>query len=392
MYPPHSWSTPWTLTFHRCLEFSLLFLSPFEMNVVCILLRYRNMMSSIREFRYWPPRDRPGLGNLDHPVCRILLTIIVFSWDGRHQSLNRGIQCLGAVLFHHFITLWMFGLIWKQPHRLKTPVMEWMESRHCSDLMCKSNSLIQCNAPADTIFRLVPIGLIKNPNHHEQCESWPLLDGFALDVEVSYETRWFLHRFSGSSIFVFRSSWVRYPLSTCSKWISSQSVPYVISSMTLLNILATRGIVTTSISSNADVSTRCPCSGVDLISERRHGNEVCLCNRYHACLSPIILGNLFSSIFTHLWRVLPHKIDNGNPTATLSVGSLHIIAAAAEVKVLPSPISSATSAPGGTESHTHLRTMNHIERTWCARHIVLCRPGIVFLWPRTVLLVDWPIG
>jgi len=71
-----------------------------------------------------------------------------------------------------------------------------MESRCCIDLKFESNSRIHCNSPAHTIFRLVPMRLIKNPKLHEQCESRPLLDGFALDVKVSYDTRWIFHRVS----------------------------------------------------------------------------------------------------------------------------------------------------------------------------------------------------
>jgi len=50
---------------------------------------------------------------------------------------------------------------------------------------------------------------------HEQCESWLLLDGFALDVKISYNTLWIFHRFSGLSIVVIRSSWVTFAFSVC---------------------------------------------------------------------------------------------------------------------------------------------------------------------------------
>jgi len=58
------------------------------------------------------------------------------------------------------------------------------------------------------------------PKLHVQCESWPLLDGFALDVKVSYDTRWIFHRSSGSSRLVFRSSWVRFAFSVCNRLMS----------------------------------------------------------------------------------------------------------------------------------------------------------------------------
>jgi len=80
-----------------------------------------------------------------------------------------------------------------------------------------------------------------------------LLDGFALDVNVSYNIRSIFDRFSGSSPLVFRSSWVRFAFSACDKVMSLKFVRYVILSITVLNVSATPGIVTTSIGSQADV-------------------------------------------------------------------------------------------------------------------------------------------
>jgi len=104
------------------------------------------------------------------------------------------------------------------------------------------------------------------------------------------------------------------------------------------------------------------------------------------------MGKSFCTIFTHSARVVPHKIDSGNPITTFSVSSLHIIAAATEVKVFPRPVSSATSAPGISASQSHLLTMNHMAWTWCTRNLVPARPGIEYLWPPTRLSVDWRIG
>jgi len=163
MYPPRSWRTPWSVSLHKGLQFSLLVFSPFKINKVGILLRYPNQGFPIQEFRFWPPPYRPGLCNLDHPVCHILLSILVFGPDGMHQTLHCVIQCIGAVHFHHCLILWIFRCTWKQPHRLITPVIEWMESRRCSDQKSESNSRMGRNSPSNTIFRLVPIRLIKNP-------------------------------------------------------------------------------------------------------------------------------------------------------------------------------------------------------------------------------------
>jgi len=160
---PRSWSTPWSVSLHKGLQFSLFFLTPVEINKVCILLRYPNRLFPIRKSRFWPPPYRSGLCNLDHPVCRDLLSVLVFSPDHMHQTLHSGIQCIGAVLFHHSLILWIFRRTWKEPHHLITPVIEWMESRRCRDLKFESNSRIRRNSPAHTIFCLVPMRLINNP-------------------------------------------------------------------------------------------------------------------------------------------------------------------------------------------------------------------------------------
>jgi len=230
------------------------------------------------------------------------------------------------------------------------------------------------------------------PKLHAQYQSWQLLDGFALDVQVSYETKWIFHRFSGSSMLVFRSSSVGFRFSFWNKCTSSNSVRYVISSMTLLNISCTPGIVTTRICSRADVSAGCPCGWVVCISERGRGTEFCLHIGCHSRSSPIIPGKSFCAIFTHFSKVFPHTIDSSNPITTFPFSSLHTIAAATKVTVLPRPISSATSAPGRLRSQTHLVTMNHMAQTWCARNCILGRPGIKYLWPETRSSVDWRIG
>ena len=174
--------------------------------------------------------------------------------------------------------------------------------------------------------------------------------------------------------------------------MSLKSVAYVISSMTLLNLSATPGIGYTRISSRADVSAGCPCGGVFWTSMRRRGAELCLRNGCNSCPSPIFPGKSYCTIFTHCARVFPHKINSGNPITTLSVCSLHIIAAATKVKVFPRPISSATSAPGISPPQTHLLSLNHVAQTWCARALVPCGPAIEFLSPATLSSVDSQIG
>jgi len=123
MYPPRSSSTSWSVSFHQRFYFSLLFLSPFKINKVYILLRSPNKWFPIRHFQFWPPPDRPGLCNLDYLGCSILMSLIVFSPDGMHQTFQCGIQCLGSMHFHHSIILWILRPTWTQPYRLKKPVI-----------------------------------------------------------------------------------------------------------------------------------------------------------------------------------------------------------------------------------------------------------------------------
>jgi len=171
-----------------------------------------------------------------------------------------------------------------------------------------------------------------------------------------------------------------------------QLVPYVIPSITLLNVSATPGIVTTRTGSKVDVNAGWPCCGVDWISEMQWETELCLRNAYHSHLLPIVPGKLFCARLTHSSRVFPHKIDRGNPITTFSISNLHIIAAATEVNIFPRPISFATSAPGISVSQSHLLTTNHMAQTWCTTNFVLHRPRIEYFWPGTQSSVDWRIG
>jgi len=66
-------------------------------------------------------------------------------------------------LFHLSIIHWIVRCTWKHPYRLKTPVIEWMESRCSSGLKLESNFCIYRNLPAHTVFSLAPMGLIKHP-------------------------------------------------------------------------------------------------------------------------------------------------------------------------------------------------------------------------------------
>jgi len=162
--------------------------------------------------------------------------------------------------------------------------------------------------------------------------------------------------------------------------------------MTHSNVSATSGIAATRIDSRADVSAGCRCGGVCWISMSCQGTKSCLCNGYQFRTSPKIPEKSFRTMFTHSARIFHYTIHSGNSITTFSVSSVHIIAAATKVKVVPRPISSDTSAPEISASHTHLFTMNHIAQTWYARNLVPGRPGIQFLWPGAQSSVDLWIG
>jgi len=80
-------------------------------------------------------------------------------------------HCLCTILFHPSIILWIFRHTWIQPHRLITPVIVWMASQHCCDLLFQYNSCVNRNLPTNSVFHLVPMGFISNPNtSFTECE------------------------------------------------------------------------------------------------------------------------------------------------------------------------------------------------------------------------------
>jgi len=162
---------------------------------------------------------------------------------------------------------------------------------------------------------------------------------------------------------VVRSLWAGFAFSACTTLTRLNSVPRVISSITVLKVSATPGIVTTRIGSRAEISAGCPWGGVHWISNRQQGTEFNLWSRYHSCSSPTMPGKLLCAKITHSSRVFPHTMDSGNPISTFSVTNLKSPAAATEEKVFPRAISSASSAPGRSASQTHLLTMNQMSQT-----------------------------
>jgi len=154
------------------------------------------------------------------------------------------------------------------------------------------------------------------------------------------------HQFSGSSILVLRFFCGRFGFSVYNQFTILQSVPCVISSIILLTVSATPGIVTTRIGSRAEISAGCRWGGVDWISIVRRGTELNLWSRYHSRFPPTLPGKSLCTKITHSPRVFPHKMDCGNPITNFSVTNLQSLAAATGVKVFPRPIPTATSAPG----------------------------------------------
>jgi len=157
------WSTTRSVSLHYGLPFRLLVLSPLKINEVCILLQYQHQWFSTGKTWFWPPPYRPRISNQYHLVCSILLSFFVFGPDSMYRTLHSRIQCVWAMNLHHSIILSIIRPSWKQPHRLITPVIEWMQSWCSCDLKFESNFRIHSNVPAHTVFSLVPMGLIRNP-------------------------------------------------------------------------------------------------------------------------------------------------------------------------------------------------------------------------------------
>lgn len=89
--------------------------------------------------------------------------------------------------------------------------------------------------------------------------------------------------------------------------------------------------------------------------------------------------------------VFLHKSDCGNSRSTFSVNDLWIIAAATEVNIMESPISSAVNTSHSSDSHTHLLTINDRSQSWCAKILSSSRHWIECLLPRAQLVFDWEI-
>jgi len=257
----------------------------------------------------------------------MLLSFFIFSPDSTHQTLYNRIECLSTMLFFRSIIRWIFRPVWKQPHRLKTPVIEWMESWWSCDMKFESNFRIVHNLPAHTVSSLMPMGLIKNPK--TPCTVGELVVTWWFCSEC-YGIVW--HKVDIPSVFWLVNTGVQILMrEICIFAVQSvdefEPVPCIILSITLLKVSATPGIVTTRIGSRAEISAGCLWGGVDLIFNRRWGTEFNLLSAYHSRSSPTMPGKSLCAKITHSLRVFPHKMDSGNPITTFSVTKLQSIAA-----------------------------------------------------------------
>jgi len=75
----------------------------------------------------------------------------------------------------------------------------------------------------------------KIPKLYVKSEIRPLLEGFALDVNVSDDTSWLIQQFSGSLTPLFRFPWVWFLLSVCNKLTGLESVQSITLSMTVID-------------------------------------------------------------------------------------------------------------------------------------------------------------
>ena len=169
--------------------------------------------------------------------------------------------------------------------------------------------------------------------------------------------------------------WVRFADSVCYKLSSLNSVPYVIFGMKQLKVFATTGIVITRIVSNDSVHAGC--HAVEFSGAVNGGRALKSVSRMATTLdwhrwSPASLPVIGYPTF----HIFPVIIDGWNPIGIFSVSNVHNISAAAEVNVLQTMFSSATSAPGMFGSQTDLLTMNNMHNSWCSGNIVRGRLAI----------------
>jgi len=164
MNHPSSWHTRWGVSLHREHQFCVRLLSPLDIYVEFILLWYDYERCSLWMIGFRLPSYHSRLCNLYHAPHPILVSVFVFCPDSMHQTPYHRIQCLCTMHFHHCIILWIFRRTWKQPHHLITPVIGWQESRHYCNLQFEFYSQFQYYLQAHTVFSLVPMGLINNPN------------------------------------------------------------------------------------------------------------------------------------------------------------------------------------------------------------------------------------
>jgi len=256
------------------------------------------------------------LCNLHHALRHIVLSFFISGLDSMCQTLRRGMQCLSTMLLHQSIILWIITRIWKQPHRLIILVIEWKEFWCSSDLNLESNFRIHCNLPAQNGVSHVLMGLIKNPITPSTVGEFAVAWCFALAVQVLYDTRWIFILFSGPSILVFRSFWVRFAFSAWNKLAKVKLVPGVILSITVIKVSTTPGIVTIRIGSRAGTSAGFRFGRVDCISHRLRGTAFNLWSTYYSHSLPTIPGKLKFTKITPSSSLFPHKMDSGNPITT----------------------------------------------------------------------------
>jgi len=296
------------------------------------------------------------------------------------------------MLFHHSIILWNFRRNWKLPNRLVTPVLEWMESPRCCHLKVKSNYRFHRDFPAHTVFLLVPMKNIKNAK-----TPWTV---YQLAITGWFHSGWWgiiRHEVNIPSVF----------------WLVGTGVEILMGEIHIFPMQQSHQGEISSIGYLIDDSHECLCfsghcdlnewvkswcrdwlphtwSCLDLLKVAGHWIQSPHGSHCHPSLT--IPGLFFWAIFTNSSRVFLHKIDSSNPRTTCSVINFHIIATATEVNILPWPISSATSAPGISESHTYLLTMKHIVQTWCMRNLVPGWLGLEHIVTESRSGLDWWMG
>lgn len=79
--------------------------------------------------------------------------------SGSHAYiLHCATQCLGGIIFHYSVIMWIPWHTWIQRYRLISPVRLFMASEHCGDLLFQYMSCVTHNLTTNSVLSIVLMG------------------------------------------------------------------------------------------------------------------------------------------------------------------------------------------------------------------------------------------